>query len=107
SRTAAAGPRAPAIDAANSDARSTNAAVGCAEAGIESGVSARAASVRRGHHSRPWKPTAANDSTVMSVPCERRRTEATNRRRLQHVVREEELAVHRHHHHLHLVGAPP
>src|SRR5262245_12213165 len=105
-RTAESGVTARAIADAKSGARSTKAAGCCAAAGPACVVSTSAASVNRGHHSRPWKPTAANDSTPASVPFELRRTEATQRRRLEHVVGEEELAVHRHHHDLNLVGEP-
>src|SRR3954471_9752668 len=105
-RTAAPVPTARAMLDAKSGARSTKGAGGCARAGTGDVVSASAANISVGHHSRPWKATAANDSTRTSVARERRRTEPSNRRGLQHVVGEEELAVHRHHHDLDLVGEP-
>src|SRR6266516_2341957 len=73
------------------------------------------------HHSRPWKPTAANDSTcpaeAAEAPAARKRAsrsvlvrmghpERAELLRLEHVVREEKLAVHRHHHDLHFVREP-
>src|SRR6266496_2761508 len=73
------------------------------------------------HHPRPWKPTAANDSTcpaeAAEAPTARRRAsrsvlvrmghpERAELLRLEHVVREEKLAVHRHHHDLHFVREP-
>src|SRR5689334_17680017 len=90
--------------AASEPAAGCGASAAATSGNREDAMASSSAQAMRLHHSRPWGPTAANDSTFSALF--RMREAKAGRHALENVISEKVLAVHRHHHDLHLVRQP-